>query len=84
MNKVQIAARFYDCRDGVRKFFGKEYKSKIDIYMGIIKTVMKANNLDEVSAYLKIMEDISVKENPISKLLFTAAIVELVEPSTVS
>ena len=81
MNKVQIAANLYECRDTAKRFFREEYRSKLEPYKLIIQAVMKANNVDEMSALLLISKTETYQEEPMRQILFMAAVVELVEPS---
>lgn len=81
MNKVQMAAKLYDCRDTAKRFFRDEYKEKLQPYTHIVKEVMKANNLEELPALLKISETYSFQETPMAAMMFMAATVELIEPS---
>lgn len=81
MNQVQIAATLYDCRDTAKRFFREEYKSKLEPYTEIVKKVMKSNNVDEIPALLIISKTETFKENPIGKILFMSAVVELIDPS---
>jgi len=81
MNQVQMAAKLYECRDIAKRFFKDEYKTKLEPYTHIIKAVMKANNLEEIPALLKISQTETYQENPMGQMLFMAAVVELIEPS---
>jgi hypothetical protein len=56
MNQVQMAAKLYECRDTAKRFFRDEYKAKLEPYTHIIQAVMKANNLEEIPALLKISQ----------------------------
>ena len=81
MNKVQMAAKLYECRDTAKRFFRDEYSEKLQPYTHIVKEVMKANDLEELPALLKISNTLSFQENPMTAMMFMAAVVELIEPS---
>lgn len=49
-----MAAKLYECRDTAKSFFKEEYKSKLQPYTHIVNEVMKANNLEEIPALLRI------------------------------
>jgi hypothetical protein len=78
--QVKIAAKLYECRDTARRFFKDEYKDKLEPYTHIIKAVMKANNLEEIPALLKISKTNTYQENAMGQMMFMAAVVELIEP----
>ena len=42
---------------------------------------MKANNLEEIPALLKISQTETYQENGMAQMMFMAAVVELIEPS---
>jgi len=79
--QVKIAAKLYECRDTAKRFFKDEYKVKLKPYTHIIKAVMKANNLEEIPALLKISKTYTYQENAMGQMMFMAAVVELIEPS---
>ena len=81
MNKVQMAAKLYECRDTAKRFFREEYAEKLKPYTHIIQAVMKANNLEVIPALLKISETETYSGNGMTQMLFMAATVELIEPS---
>ena len=76
-----MAAKLYECRDTAKRFFRDEYSEKLQPYTHIVKEVMKANNLEELPALLKISGTLSFQENPMAAMMFMAAVVELIEPS---
>lgn len=76
-----MAARLYECRDTAKRFFREEYKAKLELYTYLIQAVMKANNVDEMSALLIISKTETYQEEPMRQILFMAAVVELIEPS---
>ena len=81
MNQVQMAAKLYECRDTAKRIFKEEYKAKLEPYIHLVQIVMKANNLEEIPALLKISQTETYQENPMGQMLFMAAVVELIEMS---
>ena len=79
---VKVAARLYNMRDTAKKFFGKEYREKLKPYTHLIQAHMKANGVDEIVSVIKLAQMESVKDNAMSQMLFFAAAVELIEPSS--
>lgn len=79
--EIKIAAKLYECRDTAKRFFREEYAEKLKPYIAIIKAVMKANELDELQAILKISQTESYQENGMAQMMFMAAVVEIMEPS---
>lgn len=79
--EIKITAKLYECRDTAKRFFREEYAEKLKVYIDIIKVVMKANQLDELQAILKISKTGTYKENGMVQMMFMAAAVELKEPS---
>jgi hypothetical protein len=81
MNRVQMAAKLYECRDAAQSLFGDGYMNKIQPYKEMIQVVMKANNIGEIPALLKISQTETYQENAVGQMMFMAAVVELIEPS---
>ena len=81
MNTVQLAAKLYECRDTAKRFFRDSYKDKIKPYTEIIQAVMKANNLEEIPALLRISQTETYNESGFNQMMFMAAVLELIEPS---
>ncbi len=79
--QIKLAASLYKCRDTAARFFREEYAEKLKPYIHIIKAVMKANELNELKAMLKISQSETYQENGMTQLLFMAAAVEMMEPS---
>ena len=79
--EIKMAAKLYKCRDTAKRFFREEYPEKVKPYRALITAVMKANNLEEIPALLKISETEIYKENGMGQMMFMAAVVELMEPS---
>jgi hypothetical protein len=81
MNKIQMAAKLYECRDTAKKFYGKEYKERIEEYKLIILKVMEKTNSEEIPALIKISKTSAYQNSGITQMLFMAAVVEIIEPS---
>jgi len=79
--QIKMAAKLYECRDTAKKFLGAEYKERLKPYTQILKATMKANNLEEIPALLKVSQTETYQDNPIGQMMFMAATVELIEPS---
>jgi len=82
--EIKIAAKLYDCRDAAKsyaKIIQRDYKQLLEPYTAIVKATMKANNLDELKAVLKISQTQTFQESGTVQMLFFAATVELIEPS---
>jgi len=79
--KIKIAAKLYECRDTAKRFFSEKYAERLNPYIHIIKEVMKANQLDELEAILRISKTKTYQEDGMVQMIFLAAVVELIEPS---
>lgn len=79
--QIKMAAKLYECRDTAKAFFKEQYKEKLQPYTHILKEVMKANNLEEIPALLKISKTQHYQENGMAQMMYMAAVVELIEPS---
>jgi hypothetical protein len=79
--QIKTAAKLYQCRDTAKAFFKDAYKEKLQPYTHIIKEVMKANNLEEIPALLKISQTEHYQENGMAQMMYMAAVVEMIEPS---
>lgn len=82
--QIKMAAKLYRCRDTAKRFFGEEFKEKIQPYKKIISDVAMDKNIGELEAMMKICDDDVIKNNGWTLMLLMAAAVELVEPSAVS
>ena len=80
MNKIQIAAKLYDCRDTAKRFFKDEYEVRIEPYKETIKHCQQKLNLEVLPCVIKICNLESVKDNGMATMLYMAAAVELIEP----
>jgi hypothetical protein len=74
-----MAAKLYDCRDTAKNFFGDKYNDRIKPFKDLIQVVMKANNIEEIPALLKISDTEVYNQAGMNQLLFMAATVELIE-----
>lgn len=79
--QIKLAASLYKCRDTAKRFFREEYAERLKPYIHIIQQVMKANQLNELEAILKISKSETYNENGMIQMLFMAAVVEMMEPS---
>jgi hypothetical protein len=79
--KIVIVAKLYECRDTAKSFFKEEYKERLQPYKHILQQVMKANNLEEIPALLKISQTEHYQENGMAQMMYMAAVIELIEPS---
>lgn len=79
--EIKMAAKLYECRDTAKSFFKEKFKEKLQPYTHIIQEVMKANNLEEIPALLKISKAQHYQENGFAQMMYMAAVVELIEPS---
>lgn len=78
--EIKIAAKLYKCRDTAKQILKTDYHERLKPYIGLIKTVMRENKIDEIPALLKISKT-SVYEGGFNQLYFMAAVCELIEPS---
>lgn len=79
--QIKMAARLYHCRDTAKRFFRDEYQEKLKPYTHILSAIMKANNLEEIPALIKISETNTYQESTMGQMMFMAAVVEMLEPS---
>jgi hypothetical protein len=80
---IKTCAKLYESRDTARKLFGDKYAERIREASDIIQSVMRAQKCSEMIAGMKILESMKHDYSAgMTQLLFAAAIVELVEPTT--
>ena len=79
--QIKIAAKLYECRDTAKRLFKDDYFERIEPYKKLIQAVMKANNIGEIPALLKISQTETYQENEVGQMMFIAAVTELMEPS---
>jgi hypothetical protein len=76
--KIQMAAKLYDCRDTARRLLGKAFNPKIAEYSEVIKLVMSDKKIDTLAAGIFLSKQ---SENPMTVIMVLAATVEMIEPS---
>ena len=79
--QIKMAAKLYKCRDTAKKFYGIDYPKIMETYIQIIKKVMTEQSLEEIPALLFISKT-EVYNEGFNSMLFMAAIVEMIEPSS--
>lgn len=80
--EIKILAKLYKCRDTAKDFYKEHYKEKLEPYTHVLKLVMKSNKIDEIPALLKISQAEHYQENGFAQMMYMAAVVELIEPSS--
>lgn len=78
---IKLASKLYRCRDTAKRFFGKDFKAKIEPYQKVIAGVAKEKNIDELKAVMLLCEDETIKNHGWTIVLLMAAAVELTEPT---
>ena len=83
MNKAQMVANLYECRDTCKKLWGDEWKKQVEFHTNIIKAAMQKHKIDnEIEAAIKLVEDCeSMDGSGVFAMKCFAVAVELVEPS---
>lgn len=66
-------------RTAVQNELGLDYENKVIPFVNIIQIVMKANDIDHFSAMSKIKNEVALYKEKKATLLFSAALMELVE-----
>jgi hypothetical protein len=79
--EIKITAKLYHVRDTAKRFHGGEFQEKLKPYSHIIKEVMKANNINELKALLRVSNTKHYQENGFAQMMFIASVVEMIEPS---
>lgn len=75
-----ITTKLYESRLQAKAFFNDKYQETVKPYKDLIAVVMKANNIKELPALIKILNDSEFsKTNAMAELMFIAATVELIE-----
>ncbi len=77
MNKVQMAAKLYECRDAAKTLMGEKYETEIAKFSSLIAAQAKRDGSSELSA----ATDLAAKAGGFGAVYILAAYVELVEPS---
>jgi hypothetical protein len=76
--KIQMAAKLYDCRDTARRLLGEAFSAKVAEYSEVIKLVMSDKKIDALTAGIFVSKQ---SENPMTVMMVLAATVEMIEPS---
>ena len=75
-----ITTKLYESRLQAKAFFNDKYQETVKPYKDLIAVVMKANNIKELPALIKIQNNSEFfKTNAMAQLMFVAATVELIE-----
>lgn len=57
MNQVQMAAKFYDARDALKRLLGDQYETHAQPWRELLRKVMQANRVDVMPAALMLLKD---------------------------
>ena len=81
--QIKMAAKFYQCRDTAKRFYGEDFKNKISDYKWFINGCMaKYNYKDEITAAIHLANDCKDEDGAgMAIMLIMAACVEMIEPS---
>lgn len=66
-------------RQAVQEDLGKKYFEKVEPFVKIILTIMKAQNIDKFTAMKVIKDRLPIYNKPNAPLYFSAALMEIVE-----
>lgn len=78
MNKVQMAAKLYECRDTARQLLGDQFGTKMEEFGATIKAVAEREGLQLIPAATQLAN----QTTGFTCILILAALVELIEPSS--
>jgi hypothetical protein len=81
MNRIQLAAKLYDCRDSMKSLFGDEFEAKTKPYRERLQAFSERRKIGILDAALIMAKDLAAAGHENAVLLLLAAAVELVEPS---
>ena len=81
IKEIQIAAKLSNIRDTAKRFFGNEFKAKLEPYTKLISDYMKQSGKDELHSVMELVQLDSVRDNGMAQMLFFSAAVEMIEPS---
>lgn len=73
--RVRLAARLYETRDGMRRLYGDAYAAKVAEIRPYIEKIMEARGLDELKAAMELAKE---TPGPVVGLILATA-VEMVE-----
>ena len=79
---TERALKMKQCRVTAKKMLGDGYAERIKPYMEVVQLVMKANNTDAVNAVRKISEQKKLWKKKVNQVMYMAAAVEIIDPST--
>ena len=79
--QIKAAAKFYECRESMKRLLGSEFEERITPYIEVIKSVMEKKGIDEIPALLEISKSVTYNESVIVQAMFIAATCELIEPT---
>lgn len=77
MNKVQMAAQLYECRDTVRRFLGQNYQVRMQAIGKAVLARSEQDQCDPLAAGIRLAKTVDGMDS----VMILAATVELVEPS---
>lgn len=80
--QIKLAAKLYRCRDSMKALFKNEYHQKIESYVSALNEYAEKKDLDIFKAVLEICDVPHIKDNSMACVLYMAAAVEILEPST--
>ena len=83
--QIKLAAKLYKCRDTAKALYREDfvYFEKIGVYQKYIKAAMAKHKLDcEITATMKLIEELGDKAEGMATVMLLAACVELIEPTT--
>jgi hypothetical protein len=76
---INITNRLLECRKAVRKLYGTEYRDHLATYMLMIKTIMRDDRVDAITALLKIRTFDLYQSGPEVQIMIMASVVEILE-----
>ncbi len=83
--QIKLAAKLYRCRDTALQIYGDAYLETLQPFIRRIKDRMSIKGCDGLIAVLDLAKSIKGMENEVmATMLFMAAAVEMLEPSTKS
>lgn len=81
--QIKLANKLYQCRDAVKKLYGKEWKEAIAFHSRLIKACMLKHNIDnEVKAAMHLADEYKhMTSSSVFNMKVLAAAVEIIEPT---
>lgn len=80
--EIKIAAKLYECRDTAKRFFKSEFQERIRFYKRVIEAEQMKSGTEILQAVTSLCEMKGVKDDGMAIMMFMAAAVELMEPSS--